>query len=89
MEFNICLLRRQLIRGSEGIQSVLLTLVSWKRDCNRCGWCQRLMPTLEVLAELMEESGQGVSVATVDCTVEKKLCTDRFSIRVRAWRASE
>lgn len=42
------------------------------------------MPTLEVLAELMEESGQGVSVATVDCTVEKKLCTDRFSIRVRA-----
>ncbi|CAN0455371.1 unnamed protein product, partial [Hapterophycus canaliculatus] len=35
------------------------------------------MPTLEVLAELMEESGQGVSVATVDCTVEKKLCTDR------------
>ncbi|CAM9930698.1 unnamed protein product [Scytosiphon promiscuus] len=46
-----------------------------------CGWCKRLMPTLEVLAELMEESGQGVSVATVDCTVEKKLCTDRFSIR--------
>eukprot|EP00752_Nemacystus_decipiens_P004113 g3763.t1 len=46
-----------------------------------CSWCQRLMPTLEVLAEVMQESGRGISVATVDCTVFKQLCTNRFNIR--------
>lgn len=40
------------------------------------------MPTLEVLAEVMEESGKGISIATVDCTVFKNLCTSRFNIRV-------
>lgn len=40
------------------------------------------MPTLEVLAEVMEESGKGISIATVDCTVFKQLCTNRFNIRV-------
>lgn len=49
----------------------------------RCIWCQRLMPTMEVLAEVMEESGKGITVATVDCTVHKNLCTNRFPIRVR------
>lgn len=48
-----------------------------------CSWCQRLMPTLEVLAEVMEESdrGKAISIATVDCTVHKNLCTKRFAIR--------
>lgn len=41
------------------------------------------MPTLEVLAEVMEESGKGITVGTVDCTVYKTLCTNRFNIRVR------
>ena len=40
------------------------------------------MPALEVLAEVMEESGKGISIATVDCTVFKQLCTNRFNIRV-------
>ncbi|CAM9494222.1 unnamed protein product [Pylaiella littoralis] len=46
-----------------------------------CGWCRRLMPTIEVLAEVMEENGSGITVATVDCTVHKALCTDRYNIR--------
>lgn len=40
------------------------------------------MPTIEVLAEVMEENGSGITVATVDCTVHKALCTDRYNIRV-------
>lgn len=40
------------------------------------------MPTIEVLAEVMEENGSGMSVATVDCTVYKSLCTDRHNVRV-------
>ncbi|CAB1097956.1 unnamed protein product [Ectocarpus sp. CCAP 1310/34] len=45
-----------------------------------CGWCQRLMPTLEVLAEVLEESQRGITVGTVDCTTQQNLCTKRFSV---------
>lgn len=39
------------------------------------------MPTLETLAEALSETG--IAVATVDCTVEKKLCgSEGFGIRV-------
>ncbi|CAN0000433.1 unnamed protein product [Ascophyllum nodosum] len=37
------------------------------------------MPTLETLAEVMDE--KNIAVATVDCTVEKTLCNQGFSIR--------
>ncbi|CAM9113409.1 unnamed protein product [Discosporangium mesarthrocarpum] len=47
---------------------------------NWCIWCQRLMPTIEALAEEVEESEMGISVATVDCKTEQRLC-ERFSVK--------
>lgn len=41
------------------------------------------MPTLEVLAEVLEESQRGITVGTVDCTTQQNLCTKRFPVRVR------
>lgn len=47
----------------------------------RCVWCQRLMPTLEALAEALSDTS--IAVGTVDCTVEKDLCgKEKFGIRV-------
>lgn len=43
----------------------------------RCSYCQRLAPTIEVLAESMtskENVDKGITVATVDCTKEVNLC---------------
>lgn len=56
----------------------------WRDLTCRCIWCQRLLPTIEVLAEALGkgESEPEITVATVDCTVEKELCTQVFNIRV-------
>lgn len=56
------------------------------KNINRCIWCQRLLPTIEALAEALErdENKREITVGTVDCTQEKRLCTEVFNIRVSA-----
>lgn len=54
------------------------------RNWDRCIWCQRLLPTIEALAEVLDQEDEEpeITVATVDCTVETNLCTNVFGIRV-------
>ncbi|XP_044758087.1 thioredoxin domain-containing protein 5 [Coccinella septempunctata] len=41
-----------------------------------CGHCRRLAPTWEQLAEMLNEDDSNVRIAKVDCTVDKKICSD-------------
>lgn len=68
--------------SEEGFEAFLkesdLTLVAFHVPW--CSWCRRLMPTLESLAETLED--KDIAVATVDCTVESNLCgSERFRIQ--------
>lgn len=42
----------------------------------RCGHCQRLAPTWEQLAEMLNEDDSNILIAKVDCTIEKELCSE-------------
>lgn len=42
-----------------------------------CMWCQRLHPTWEKLAELIEEEGMPVGVASVDCVKHIDICREQ------------
>lgn len=44
---------------------------------SRCGHCQRLEPTWEQLAEMLNEDDGNVRIAKVDCTVDSKVCSDQ------------
>lgn len=41
-----------------------------------CGHCQRLSPTWEQLAEMLNEDDSNILIAKVDCTIEKELCSE-------------
>lgn len=40
----------------------------------RCGHCQRLAPTWETLAEMLNEDDTNIRIAKVDCTVDDYVC---------------
>lgn len=42
----------------------------------RCGHCQRLAPTWEQLAEMLNEDDGNIRIAKVDCTVDKEICSN-------------
>lgn len=42
-----------------------------------CGHCQRLGPTWEQLAEMLNEEDSDIKIAKVDCTTESKVCSDQ------------
>ncbi|CAG9772659.1 unnamed protein product [Ceutorhynchus assimilis] len=44
---------------------------------NRCGHCQRLSPTWEQLAEMLNEDDSNIRIAKVDCTTDAKICSDQ------------
>ncbi|KAJ8984737.1 hypothetical protein NQ317_005002 [Molorchus minor] len=41
-----------------------------------CGHCQRLAPTWEQLAEMVNEDDSNIRIAKVDCTTDSKVCSD-------------
>jgi len=41
-----------------------------------CGHCQRLAPTWEQLAEMLNEEDSNIRIAKVDCTVDSKICSE-------------
>lgn len=43
----------------------------------RCGHCQRLAPTWEQLAEMLNEDDSNIKIAKVDCTVESEICNEQ------------
>lgn len=44
---------------------------------DRCGHCQRLAPTWETLAEMLnEEEDSRVKIAKVDCTTDSSICSE-------------
>ena len=45
-----------------------------KYSC-RCGHCQRLKPTWEVLANQLADDGNKITIAQVDCTTDAELCS--------------
>lgn len=42
-----------------------------------CGHCQRLGPTWEQLAEMLNEGDSNIRIGKVDCTVENRICSDQ------------
>ncbi|XP_066252341.1 thioredoxin domain-containing protein 5 homolog [Euwallacea similis] len=42
-----------------------------------CGHCQRLAPTWDQLAEMLNEEDTNIRVAKVDCTTDAKICSDQ------------
>lgn len=42
----------------------------------RCGHCQRLAPTWEQLAEMLNEDDSEIKIAKVDCTADSSVCSD-------------
>lgn len=42
-----------------------------------CGHCQRLAPTWEQLAEMLNEDDTNIRIAKVDCTTDAKVCSDQ------------
>ncbi|XP_050293337.1 thioredoxin domain-containing protein 5 homolog [Anthonomus grandis grandis] len=42
-----------------------------------CGHCQRLAPTWEQLAEMLNEDDSNIRIAKVDCTTDAKICSDQ------------
>ncbi|KYN06001.1 Thioredoxin domain-containing protein 5 [Cyphomyrmex costatus] len=45
--------------------------------CVRCGHCQRLGPTWEQLAEILNEEDSNIKIVKVDCTTESVLCSEQ------------
>lgn len=41
----------------------------------RCGHCQRLTPTWEQLAEMLNEDDSEIRIAKVDCTTDSSVCS--------------
>jgi len=41
-----------------------------------CGHCQRLAPTWEQLAEMLNEEDSNIRIAKVDCTTDSKICSE-------------
>lgn len=54
------------------------TIQKWKLCCVlmcwRCGHCQRLSPTWEQLAEMLNEEDSEIIIAKVDCTTDSSVC---------------
>lgn len=42
-----------------------------------CGHCQRLAPTWEQLAEMLNEDDGNIRIAKVDCTSDSKICSEQ------------
>ncbi|XP_018328109.1 thioredoxin domain-containing protein 5 homolog [Agrilus planipennis] len=42
-----------------------------------CGHCQRLGPTWEQLAEMLNEDDSNIRIAKVDCTTDSKICSEQ------------
>ncbi|KAJ8961632.1 hypothetical protein NQ314_005884 [Rhamnusium bicolor] len=42
-----------------------------------CGHCQRLAPTWEQLAEMLNEDDSNIKIGKVDCTTDSKVCSEQ------------